>query len=111
MNLPANTFGDGRFYIISSANTPTSIKHPGDDDPALRIWISGGNLIIKGELGDRALYELYDLNGKTIMDGQLEGNEFNIINMPGKLHGVYVVRVVDGLKITTRKSSCALRNR
>ena len=102
-NLPANTFGDGRFYIISSANTPTSIKHPGDDDPALRIWISGGNLIIKGELGDRALYELYDLNGKTIMDGQLEGNEFNIINLPGKLHGVYVVRVVDGLKITTRK--------
>jgi len=103
VTLPANTFGDGRFYIISSANTPTTVKHPGDDDPSLRIWISGSNLIIKGELGEKALYELYDLNGKTIMDGHLEGNELNIINLPGKLHGVYVVRVVDGLKITTRK--------
>ncbi|MHC1731101.1 MAG: DUF2341 domain-containing protein [Bacteroidales bacterium] len=103
VTLPAKTYGTGRFYIISSANTPTSVSHPGADDPALRVWISDGNLIIKGELGDKALYELYDLNGKTIMDGHLEGNELNIINLQGKLHGVYVVRVVDGLKITTRK--------
>ncbi|MCU0458725.1 MAG: DUF2341 domain-containing protein [Bacteroidales bacterium] len=103
VNLPANTYGTGRFLIISSANTPTSAK-PGEfADPGVRIWMSDGKLIIKGEFGERSLYELYDLNGKTIMDGRLEGNELNIINLPGNLHGVYVVRVIDGLKVTTRK--------
>jgi len=103
VTLPAKTFGSGRFYIIASANTPTSVKDPDTEDADLRIWTSGGRVIIKGELGDKAFCEMYDLNGKTILGNILNDNELNIIDLPENTHGVFIVRVVDGIKVTTRK--------
>jgi hypothetical protein len=103
VTLPANTFGTGRFYIISSANTPTSVRKTVADDTELRIWTSGGKIIIKGELEEKAFCEMFDLNGKTILENRLDDNELNIINLPEKTHGVFIVRVVDGIKVTTRK--------
>ena len=103
VTLPENTFGTGRFYIIASTNTPTSVRKPVADDTDLRIWTSGGKIIIKGELGEKALCEMYDLNGKTILENRLNGSELNIINVPENTHGVFIVRVVDGIKVTSRK--------
>jgi len=103
VTLPANTFGSGRFFIIASANTPTAISRDEADETGLRIWVSGGKVIIKGKTGDMALCEVYDLRGKTIMESRLSDSELNVLDLPGNLHGVYIVRVVDGPKVTTRK--------
>jgi len=38
VTLPAKSYGTGRFYIISSANTPTGSEKPQLEDRGLRIW-------------------------------------------------------------------------
>ena len=60
-------------------------------------------MIIKGEVSDRAICEVYDLRGKKILETKLTDGELNTVTLPSGSHGVYLVRVVDGVKVTTRK--------
>jgi len=103
VTLPAKTYGTGRFFIIASTNTPTAIETPQAESPGVRIWTSNEKVIIKGEVSDKAICEIYDLRGKKIMETHLNDEELNTIDLPSGLHGVYLVRVVDGVKMTTRK--------
>lgn len=103
VTLPANTFGTGRFFIIASANTPTGIAVPEADVNGLRIWTAYDLLIIKGEVSDRAVCELFDVRGRMILKRNLNDRELNTVELPSGMKGVFIVRVRDGLKVTTRK--------
>ena len=103
VTIPENTFGTGRFYILASTNTPTGIKRTEAEEPDLRIWLALDKIIIKGAISDRAVCEIYDLQGNKILEGRLADSELNTIDVPDGLHGVLFVRVIDGMKVTTRK--------
>ena len=103
VTLPANTYGTGRFFIIASTNTPTGIEKPQVDDTDIRIWTSNDKVIIKGEVSDRAICEVYNVGGKKILDVKLTGGELNTVELPSGSKGVFIVRVVDGVNVTTRK--------
>jgi hypothetical protein len=102
VTLPAKTYGTGRFFIIASANTPTGIKLLAEDT-GVRVWISNDKVIIKGEVSERAICTVYDLHGQKIVETHLNDGELNTVTLSSGLHGVYLVRVVDGVKVTTRK--------
>ena len=102
VTLPAKTYGTGRFFIIASTNTPTGIK-PLAEDTGVRVWTSNDKVIIKGEVSDRAICTIYDMHGEKIVETQLVDGELNTVKLPSVLSGVYLVRVVDGVKVTTRK--------
>jgi len=103
VTLPANSYGTGRFFIIASTNTPTGIERPSTDDTGVRVWISSRKIIISGKVSDRAVCELYDLQGSKLLDRRLAEEELNTIDIPSGLSGVFLVRIVDGGKVTTRK--------
>ena len=85
VTLPAKTYGTGRFYIISSANTPTAIDRSHTDDSGLRIWSSGNKLIISGETGIRAICEIFDINGTLRLKRLLHDNSLNTVDLPQNL--------------------------
>jgi len=104
MTLPPSTYGTGRFFIIASANTPTDINSPGmDDNSGLRIWPYDGKVIIKGEVSEKALCEIYDLPGRKIHETRLTDRELNTVTMPAGTKGIFIIRVVDGPVIKVRK--------
>lgn len=103
VTLPSKTYGTGQFFIIASTNTPTGVEKPVTDETGLRIWTANGQVIISGEVSERAFCEIYDMQGKRIGERQLEDGELNTVALPSALHGVFIVRVVDGLKVNTRK--------
>jgi hypothetical protein len=103
VTLPAKTYGTGRFFIIASTNTPTGIEKPQAEETGVRVWTSNEKLIIQGEVSDRAICEIYDLRGLKILETKLADGELNTVTLPSGLHGVYLVRVVDGVQVTTRK--------
>ena len=103
VTLPAKTYGTGRFFIIASANTPTGMEKPQVDETGIRVWTSNDQLIIKGEVSGEAICSVYDMRGQKIVETQLNDGELNTVTLSSGLHGVYLVRVVDGMKVTTRK--------
>lgn len=103
VNLPAKTYGTGRFFIYASVNTPTDIEKPLADENGLRIWTAGDRVIIKGEVGDKAICEVFDINGKLLLKRILPDNSLNTVDMPQNLQGVFYVRIIDGTKIVSRK--------
>lgn len=100
--LPANTFGTGRFFIVASATTPTGIKYPESPESGLNIWVSGRQLTVSGHVGEGSLCELFDLQGRKLLGQKLSDERLNIINLPTGLHGVFVVKVTDGMRVTAR---------
>ena len=103
VTFPARTYGTGRFFIIASTNTPTGIKPSEAEDTGMRIWTSKEKVIIKGNVSDQASCEVYDLNGKLMIKHFLTDGELNTVDLPADTHGVYLVRIIDGAKVTTRK--------
>ena len=102
VTLPAKSYGTGRFYIVASVNTPTGINDP-DDGSALRIWTSNGNVIIKGDVTERAVCSIYNVNGELIIETKLTDDDLNTVQLPSDSRGVCIVRVADGPKVTTGK--------
>ena len=105
VNLPADTYGTGRFFIIASANTPTAVRHPAGQEGDLRIWVSGRRVIIQGEVNEGSLCELFDLQGRKLLEQYLADGERNAVDLPAGLHGLVMVRVTDGLNMVTTKVS------
>ena len=103
VNIPANTYGTGRFFIIISASTPKSTHQPHAGDKDVRVWTSNDKVIIKGEVSDKAICEVYDLQGKKIISRKLVDDELNTMDISSGLNGAYLIRVVDGVMVTTRK--------
>ena len=103
VTLPVNTFGTGRFFIIASTNTPTTINLPENDDSDIRIWNTGNKVIIKGNLDVGANCEIYELTGRKVMEHRLTDNQMNIIDLPSGIKGILFIRVTDGGNVTVRK--------
>ncbi len=103
VTLPAETYGTGRFYIIASANTPTAVNNPEEEVNGLRIWISNNKAVIKGSVSEKALCEIISIQGKRILERRLEDSDLNTIDLPSGLKGVFLIRVTDGVRTTTRK--------
>lgn len=103
VTLPGETYGTGRFFIIASTNTPTGIRNPVSDVTKLRVWAAYDKVIIRGEVTAKAVCELFDINGKRVLTRQLGDGSLNTIDIPSGLHGIYMVRVIDGAQVTTVK--------
>jgi len=102
VTLPARSYGTGRFYIIASTNTPTGVNLP-EVEAGLRIWSSFGKIIIKGSVTEGSVCELFDMQGNRIMETRLTDGELNTISLPSGTDGVCLVRVTDGVKVTSKK--------
>jgi hypothetical protein len=100
--LPANTSGSERFFIYASANTPSE-KEQLPPAPQLDVWTLNGRVIINGYVSDLAFCEVFNLLGQKVMMANLSDGELNTINVASVARGIYLVRVVDGLSIITRK--------
>ena len=72
-------------------------------DSGLRVWTSNDKVIIKGDVSDRAVCTVYDLHGQKILEADLMDGDLNTITLPSGLSGVYLIRVTDGVKVTTKK--------
>lgn len=103
VTLPPNTYGPGRFFILASANTPVSSDTPQVKDTGVRIWTAYDMIIIQGDVGNGAICEVYNLNGQTILRSLLNDAYLNTISLSTVPDGIYIIRVVDDAKITTRK--------
>lgn len=103
VTLPPETYGTGRFFIISSANSPTAINSENDPEDGLRIWASGDRIIIKGSVGAGSVCELFNLQGQKLDEMSLTDGGLNIIELSGRLNGMAVVKVTDGHRVVTRK--------
>ncbi len=101
--LPPKTFGPGRFFIIASANTPAAIDKPVAEEPDLRIWLAFGQVIIKGEVSNQAICEMFVIQGSKLFSRRLDGGEQNTVDLPAGVKGVIMVRVTDGDRVVTRK--------
>lgn len=102
VTMPSDTYGTGRFYIIASANTPTGLNDP-ETGSGLRIWATGGRIIIKGAVSSRAICEVFDVSGRKITDRKLTDGELNTVELVSHAEGVLIVRVTDGAKVTVQK--------
>ncbi|NLE35713.1 MAG: DUF2341 domain-containing protein [Bacteroidales bacterium] len=102
VTLPAESYGTGRFYIIASTNTPTGVNLP-EQETGLRIWSSFGKIIIKGPVTNGSLCELFDLQGNRILKTHLTDGDLNTVSLPAGTGGVCLVRVTDGVKVTSKK--------
>ena len=100
--IPANTYGTGRFFIHSSTNSPTGIQ-PQSEESWIRIWTYDDKVIIKGNVGERAICEIYNYRGQQVLKTNLTDGELNTVDLYSKLKGVYMVRILDGVKVYTQK--------
>lgn len=103
INLPSNSSGTGRFFIIASASTPSGIFFPDTPDGGLRIWLSGDKIEISGKTGEGSVCELIDIQGRVLLKRKLADGENNKVDLPVGLNGVIIVRVTDGNVVLTRK--------
>jgi hypothetical protein len=105
VTLPPKTYGTGRFYIVASATIPTSAEVPRMDDTGLRIWTTVNKIIIKGEVSDRAICDVFNFQGQKILEVHLKGSDLNTISLDPVPGGVYLIRVSDGAKVITKKTA------
>jgi len=62
------------------------------------------NIRLTGEIGGKAILEIYNIQGKRQKSYSLRGNEINSIDLNGLNPGIYVARIlIDNSVITSRK--------
>jgi hypothetical protein len=104
VTLPAKTYGTGRFFIHISSGRSVKQRQPDNKMPEIRIWLSSDRqLMIQGAVGEKANCTVYNTEGHQIIHTQLRDGELNAISLPADIHGVCLVRVTDGAKVTLRK--------
>lgn len=101
--IPPDTYGTGRFCLVASVRPPSARQDQDLTDPQLQIWAFSGDIIIKGEVGVGASCEIFDMHGSKILEERLNGGDLNTVDVPSGYHGVFLVRVTDGMNITTAK--------
>ncbi len=104
VDLPANTYGTGRFFVHVTTGRP---DRPGKQHQAIgqiKIWSAQNREIhIQGSVGEKAVCEVYDIHGHKIYETLLTDAEYNVITVPYRKKGVYVVNVRDGSVLVTQK--------
>jgi hypothetical protein len=100
MTVPASTSGIGRFYVHAGTGVTT-----GTTDLAsgtLKVYMDNGTIIISGEINDRAIATLYDMQGQKLLIDQLQKGSINSILGP-KQSGVYLLTIQQDGTTVTRK--------
>jgi len=105
VTIPPMTYGTGRFFIVASATIPTAVEGPRVDETGLRIWTTMDKIIIKGEVSDRAICDVFNLQGQKILEVHLKDSDINTISLDPVPGGVYLIRVSDRAKVTTQKTA------
>ena len=97
VEIPANTSGTGRFYLRTTYTDRRDKKdetaHPELPNP--RIWSSGHQVIIEGEVSAQAVVRVYDLYGHIITEQKLTDTNYNTIDLPATVKGLCIVKVND----------------
>jgi len=103
--LPGKSYGTGRFFLHCTSQNRRSLKPDGayPEMADVRIWTSGREVIIKGSVGQQALCEVYNPGGQQVITTRLTNGELNIIDMASFISGAYIVRVIDGESLYTKK--------
>lgn len=97
--IPAKTYGTGRFYLITSYSArryEDPEKQPATDISGLRIWTTDNKVIISGEVSADALFSLYDLSGRKIVETRLNDQNYNTVDIPSGAKGIFIAVVKDG---------------
>lgn len=104
VDLPAKTYGTGRFFVHVTTGRP---DRPGKQHQAIgqiKIWSAQNREIhIQGSVGEKAICEVYDIHGHKIYETLLTDDEYNVVIVPYHKKGVYVVNVRDGSVVFTQK--------
>ena len=85
-----------RFELIITKSSSTSIgEHPSDNQDLVSdrvlVYREGGNVSILVKDLLNPCYELFDITGRPIMEGKLNNNSRNSLNLNQK--GVYILSI------------------
>jgi hypothetical protein len=104
VNLPPKTYGTGRFFIHVSSGRSLRQKSGDRTLSDLRIWASDNNRVnIQGAVSDNAVCQIYDSRGNKIFETRLSDTFLNTVTITSVIRGVYLVRVIDGVKVHSGK--------
>jgi hypothetical protein len=105
VTLPIGTNDTGRFYLHTMLSNPTGVSPTpdGEDKNGLEIWASGNRCFVKGLVGSHAVASFYNLQGRLVFETKLKEGYFSSYFLPDLKMGVYVIKVKDGHKITSKK--------
>ena len=98
-----NLTGIGRFFLRYSADTLSSLESQLE---TVLIYSnhSTKELIIKGQLTENSIATLYDIQGRVVLNKNLNvSNTVNTINVHDLSAGVYIVQLSDGNTTKTQK--------
>ncbi len=104
-SISGDSYGTGRFFLHTTAINRRKYK-PETDYPEMvdvRIWSSGERVIIAGNVSDKAICEIYDMNGQKVLLNHLTDGELNIVKTGSTIKGAIIVKIVDGTKVITKK--------
>ena len=104
VNLPAKTYGTGRFFVYVAAGRSIQPRPNQVSLLDIRIWASYSRQInIQGSLSEKAMCEVFDTWGHKIFETRLSTGDLNTFMVPSVRNGVYLVKVTDGIKVVTQK--------
>jgi hypothetical protein len=105
VTLPAKTYGTGRFYLRTKVSGTTDIT-PEPENPDtlnIRLWSSDNVVYVKGSVSDKAIVTVHDMHGQIVLENKLYEGTYNHFTVTNASKGIYIVRVVDGTKVITKK--------
>ena len=107
VTLPLNTSGTGRFFLYTTSNVrrlnKPGVRNDRNQQLDLMIWAAGEQINIRGEVSDKAVCQIYNARGMKVMEVILTDGYQNTISVPSLRKGVYLVTVIDGNKMITKK--------
>lgn len=95
--------GTGRFYLHTTNDTLSENENEFANNIKIYTSESFKELIIKSELTDNIIANLYDLKGKLVLRKELQLNPSNTLNISGLGSGLYVIKLESGNQTKTQK--------
>lgn len=98
-----NLFGTGRFFLRYSADTLG--LNPNETLNELIIYTNNSKeIVIKGLLTDATVSELYDIQGRLVLSGDLDQSSLtNNIDVSSMSSGIYIIKVSNDNSTKTQK--------
>jgi autotransporter-associated beta strand protein len=103
VSLPPGSKGTGRFYLYVSRSGMTGLTPVNKKVPPIEIWSDNGSITIQGKLSRHAIARLFDLQGKLLIEKNLNDTQLNQITSPVTAKGIYFIKIIDGRWETTKK--------
>lgn len=101
VDLPAQTFGIGRFFLHLKVGRPNRSQTSQHGFNEIRIWITHNRVVnVQGNISAESFCEVFDIHGRRIYENNLSANSFHSFSIPDITSGIYIVRVTDGDKAT-----------